>query len=261
MIRCADMTTKVAIPQFGDSVAPRFEAANNFAIVTIEESEIVSSVTVASTESEGYRRLRMLQIHGVGVLICNGIKASYLDMLTASGITVYPEVSMTVAEALSRLIEGKLVAEVKQLDESAEVSTLPHDELVDSARTLFVNNGYEVAAGPGQDAFLIDLVAQISCPVCKRPVRVAICCGAHTYRPAQEITEFLRATSTGYNARVYVCPSQPAVVACCHEFGIQLIDPDPRAQVETDDPDSIIPLLKGRITDHGQACGESTENR
>lgn len=123
------------------------------------------------------------------------------------------------------------------------------------------DGGYDVTAGPGQDAFLIDLVAKISCPVCDRPVRVAVCCGAHTYRPHQEIAGFHRATSTDYNARVYVSPSQPTIVNCCHEFGVQLIDPDPEIEIENSEPDSLIPLLKGIVTDHERASVESTENK
>ncbi len=255
------MTTKVAVPQFENSVAPRFEAATSFAMVTIEGSEIISSVAVSSTGFDAFRRLRMLRIHRADALICNGIKASYLDMLSASGITVYPEISMPVKEAIKRLIDGNLKAVGEHLHESPEINARPHDEVVDSARTLFENNGYEVTVGPGRDAFLIDLVAEISCPVCSRPVRVAICCGAHTYRPAQEIAEFRRATSTGYNARVYVCSSQSSVVNCCHEYGIQPFDPDPDAQIESDQPDTMIPLLKGQIIDHERASVENTENK
>ncbi|MFH1372196.1 MAG: NifB/NifX family molybdenum-iron cluster-binding protein [bacterium] len=252
---------KVAIPQLGDSVAPRFEAANAFVIGTIDGNDVVSSVTIFCDGPEGYRRIRMLQIHRVNVLICNGIKASYLDMLKASGVTVISKVSATIGDALQLFLKGELASEGEDLNDRAQVCTVPHQELINRARTVFETYGYVVTTGPGEDAFLIDLVAEISCPVCGRPVKVAICCGAHTYRMDLEITEFHRATSSGYHARVLVCQSRPSILKYCREYGIELIDPD-QAEVVGDSPaDNAIPLLRGPVADHEQASGGGSEDR
>lgn len=223
-------------------------------IATIDGPDVISSVSMPCAGPDVYQCLRMLQLHRVKVLICNGIKASYLDMLTASGVTVFPKVSMSVDDALRQFIAGKLASVTEEYIQPAELCPLPHEELVDHARTLFEEHGYTVSEGPGQDAFLIDLVAMIDCPVCNRPVRVAICCGAHTYRPEQEIAEFHCATSSGCNARVFVCPSQPAILSCCREYGIQLIDPDPGAKQISDETNSKIPLLEGLVIGHERAC-------
>jgi len=244
---------KIAIPQLDDSVAPRFEAARSFLIAETSGGQILSTRIIECDGPEGYRRIRMLQIHRATVLICNGINSSYRDMLTVSGVTVVPKVSGRVDYALGRYLEGKLLPEENHSYEATERCAIPHTDLVNCARRLFEAHGYVVTLGPGPDSFLIDLVAEIPCPVCDRRVKVAICCGAHTYRADQEITEFHHATPTGYNARVYVSPPTPPIEKCCREYGIQLVDPAQVAETTDDLSTSLIPLLSGPVTDHEQA--------
>lgn len=239
----------------GSTVAPRFEAASTFLIVTAEEGRITSTETVACQGPEGFRRIRMLRIHQVAVLICNGIKGSYKDMLASSGVTVIDRVSSEVDDALSRFLNGLLKPEEGPVEELPEPCTVPHEKLVRAARMLFQQNGFEVSPGPGEGSFLVDLVAEMTCPRCQRPVRVAICCGAHTYRANQEITEFHLATQSGYHARVYVCPARPSLLKCCREYGIELVDPDQTAAEKKIETTDRIPLLKGTVLEHEQASG------
>ena len=248
---------KVAIPQLDDMVAPRFEASSNFRVVSIEKGEIVSTQTVKCDGPEGYRRVRMLQIHGIHVLICNGIKGSYQDILNASGVTVISKISGTIENALERFLGGKLVSEVPTTVPVAEPCLIHHESLTARAREIFKENGYEVSPGPGSDSFLIDLVAEMTCPSCGRPIRVAICCGAHTYRADIEIAEFHHATLSGYNARVYICPMQSSVVESCFEYGIQLIDPDRIAKSSKKTSEDKIPLLHGVVAGHEKASREA----
>lgn len=244
--------TKIAIPQLNDSVAPRFEAARRFRIAIAERGRIRNSTTLECGGSEGYERVRMLQIHRVDVLICNGINGAYRDMLTGSGMTVASNVSGLIAHALQRFLEGKLLPELAFEGNQMERAPVPHQDLVQTARDLFERHGYRVKPGPGQDAFLIDLVAEIACPECGRPVTVAICCGSHTYRADKEIVEFHHATPSGYHARVYVCPASRAILNCCREYGVQLVTPD-LTDLEEVDPPSKIPLLRGAVVDHERA--------
>jgi hypothetical protein len=125
---------------------------------------------------------------------------------------------------------------------------------------LFEAHGYRVQAGPGPDAFLIDLVAELTCPVCRLPVRVAICCAAHAYRADLEIAEFHQASRSGYNARAYVSTQQPAVWECCREYGIEPLDPGGDQMEGGDGPERTIPLLHGPITGHERASRRSSEN-
>jgi len=249
---------KVAIPQLGDQVAPRFEAARSLLIATIEDGHIVARSTLACDGPEGYRRLRLIQIHQVSTLICNGINASFLDMLVASGVTVIPKCSCQVEEALELCRSGALASREYRPDADAEPCPIPHEDLVTQARGLFETHGYRVAPGPGPDAFLIDLVAEIECPVCHLPVRVAVCCGAHTYRAKQEISEFHHATRSGYHARAYICPRREPIWECCREYGIEPLDPMSRND-EDRGRRGRIPLLHGPVAEHEPASKRGAE--
>ena len=249
---------KIAIPQLGDQVAPRFEAARSFLVVVFENGRVVSKRILSCEGPEGYRRIRLLQIHQVSTLICNGINASFLDMLVASGVTVIPKCSCRVEEALESYRSGSLATLEYSPDEAAEPCPIPHEDLVTQARMLFETHGYRVVPGPGPDSFLIDLVAEIDCPVCHLPVRVAVCCGAHTYRAKQEISEFHHATRSGYHARAYICPRRAPIWECCREYGIEPLDPAGR---DGDDRAKCcrIPLLHGPVAEHEPASSSATE--
>lgn len=247
---------RIAVPQLGEMVAPRFEAASSFLIVTTEGSRIMSKETVTCPGPEGFRRVRMLRIHQVTVLLCNGIKGSYKDMLASSGVTVIDRVINEVDKALELFLKGALAPEEGPIDNLPEPCTVPHEKLVRSARMLFQKHGYRVSSGPEPGSFLIDLIAETTCPKCHRPVRVAVCCGAHTYSANKEIAEFHHATRSGYNARVYVCPAKPTLMQCCREYGIELVDPDQAASSEPVAADRI-PLLKETVLEHEKASGHS----
>lgn len=244
---------KVAIPQFGEIIAPRFEAARHFAISVVEGGKTVSTRSAECTGPEGYRRIRLLQIHGIHTLICNGIKGSYRDMLMASGISVIHNVSGPAGYALAEFARGALTAEVPPAEIITARCEIPHQELVIWARDLFVQHGYSVTGGPGQDAFLVDLAAGIMCPVCGKLVRAAICCGAHTYNCTQEIVEFHHRTPSEYDARVYVCPINATVERYCREYGIELLDPTPERIDFPARAKDKLPILRGPVRNHERA--------
>jgi predicted Fe-Mo cluster-binding NifX family protein len=244
---------KVAVPQLDDAVAPRFEAARHFLIAETDSGGVTRTQVITCEAPDGYRRVRMLQIHRVSVLICNGIKSSYRDVLVASGVKVITQYSGSAAAGLEEFLAGKIRPEECYSDENAELYPVPHADLVERAKGLFGGNGYKVAPGPGDDSSLIDLIAEMLCPVCGKPVRVAICCGAHTYRADQEIAQFHQATLSGYHARVYVSPIQPAIWQCCREYGIEPLDPDQPAELRAAESGGAIPLLSGPVISHERA--------
>ena len=45
---------------------------------------------------------------------------------------------------------------------------ISHDDLVKWAKELFESNGYEVSTCPGEESFLIDLIAGLKCPLCQK---------------------------------------------------------------------------------------------
>jgi len=244
---------KIAVPTYRDTIAPCFEAATSFTIATLQENKTISVKTATCESGEGYRRVRLLQVHSVDVVICNGIKGFYCDMLAGMGMAVLKNINLPVAEALSQYAAGRLTPEVEPPDEQDRTCNIPHGELVAWTISFFRDSGYEVRSGPGEDAFLVDLVAQIACPVCKNMVRVAICCGAHTYRANLEVREFHHATVSNYDARVYVYSGNAGIEKCCREYGIQFLDPEHIEGAAKNTGGGAIPVLTAAPPGHERA--------
>jgi len=246
------MNKKVAIPRMKESISPCFEASSCFDIIVITNGKVESTQQVICSEPEGHKRIHLLQVHRVDVLICNGLKGLYQNMLTASGIEVIKNISDKIENVIKQYIAGELIPEVISIDELSGTERISHSDLVEWATKIFIENGYTVIPTPSKSDQMIDLIAEIECPVCKKQVHVAICCGSHTYRPSQEITEFHHATPSGYNAKIYVCPANPSIVECCDQYGIELIDPNSEKKIINKNKDKL-PLLKGPVLDHERA--------
>jgi len=240
----------VAIPMLNNRVAPCFEVSEFLEIIEVENAEVINKRMVNCEGIDGFRRIRQLEIYSIDTLICNGIKEFYLNLLLASGITVYSRVASSVADAIGAFIGKKLSPVKVNVDKQSESYEIPHDELILWAKDLFLKGGYEVVDGPGGDFFLIDLVAKVDCPICAKPINVAICCGAHTYRIDQEVCEFHHLTKGKYNARVYVYPDSADVFKRCSEYGIEMISPDSKCVEDYSPKHSKIPILKGEIEGH-----------
>lgn len=201
-----------------------------------------------------------MHMHKAGVLICNGINRFYLNMLVVSGLKVISGVSGSIDMALKRYCRNELSPVEPDTTSPAVTEEIPHEVLVCWTKDLFQFHGYDVISGPQEETILVDLVAQIQCPICCRPVKVAICCGAHTYRPDQEIRQFHHTTPTGYDAHVYVHPGSPAVANCCREYGIELITPDS----EFSDQDALgsgrLPILQQTVSGHEKASWKDRQS-
>jgi len=238
------------MPMLDQSVAPCFEAANTFLLVTITDGAVQERVTLACQGKDGFTRVKLMRLHDVDLLICGGIKNHYRDILTACGVQVIAQISCAIEQALGDLLKGRLAVAAEAVEQSELACEMPHCNLLEWAKELFSRNGYKVSAGPGEDAFLVDLVAEMTCPQCHRPVRVAICCGAHAYRCTTEISEFHHTTRFDYHARVYVSPANPTIESYCRDYGIELLDPG-RVEPVQQLPDlHRLPILKGVIHDH-----------
>lgn len=251
----------VAIPKFGEAVAPCFEVARIFLFARIEGGQIISRKILECKGCEGFGRIQLLRDNEANVLICGGIKGFYRDLLQASGLAVISNVSSGVTDALGEYIAGGLAAdrEVEEpVDPEAEI---PLEDLVCWTQELFSAHGYRVSPGSDLAPFPVDLVAEIECPICHKPVRVAICCGAHTYRPEQEVKLLHRAAASGYHARAYVRSSTPQIARCCREYEIELIDPD-AGFASCDHPvQGRIPVLQSLVRGHEAASVGATDKR
>lgn len=244
---------KVAIPELNNMIAPCFEAAKQFYIVIINKSKITHSETVSCYSGEGFLNIRILRFHKVHTLICNGIKSFYNDQLKAMGVQVIPNVNDSIQRAIDRFIRNELPCITGLNYKKCCSDTVSHDELVSWAKHLFEDAGYKLSVFKEDDSFLIDLVAEIECPVCKKKIAVAVCCGAQTYRADQEIREFHYTTKTQYNARVYVYLTDPQLEKSCIEYGIDFLSPEKDYEEIKKGSRSLIPILKRPIEGHERA--------
>ncbi len=254
MLYVATMETLiVAIPQFEGSVAPCFEAAKKTLIGKIENGQVVSSEIVTCSGCEGFRLVRILQQRKVDVVICGGIKGFYRDLLKAAGMDVVVNVALPVKQALELAAGGKLEIETSEPALEEMGPEIPREDLVCWTRELFESNGYRITPGAERAPFPIDLVAEIDCPICGKPVRVAISCGAHAYRVEQELQELRRVSASDYHAQVYVRPGSERISKCCGDYGIELVDPSSDTGVTPPPRGNRIPLLRGPVIGHERA--------
>lgn len=245
----------IAIPIFQKEIAPCFEVAGHFLIADVEGGEQVGTTSVSCEGDWGFNRARLLRRHAVNVLICNGIKGFYQDLLKALGLIVIKDINLTAKEALKKYLTGEL----KQSTANSELCRSSRDvhleDLFCWTKNLFHSHGYRLYKESESAPFPIDLIAEIKCPVCRKPVRVGICCGAHSYSIERELAEFKRASSGDFHAQVYVHPAIPGLEERCLEFGIELLDPLSEIHEQEAGDEKRIPLLKGTVSGHEKASG------
>lgn len=245
------MIRKIAIPKFKDLVAPRFETASVILICTVAVGKVTDTTVIDIRGCEGFARARAVCDAGATVLICNGIKNFYRNLLDAEGVDVISGVELPIKQAIAEYAAGNIsVREPVEVDASG---IIPHDDLVCWARDLFESSGYRVRDVAESASFPIDMIAETVCPVCGRPVGVAVCCGAHIYRTDLEIQEFHHAEASDIHAKVFIYPSEETIKKYCSACGIQLIDPNLEDFGEEQTRISAIPLLKGPVRGHERA--------
>ena len=243
----------VAIPILDREIAPCFEAARQFKLYVVKRGKVVSSQTIECLSNTENMRVRLLRLHEVHTLICNGIKSFYQNQLKAMGIFVIPNVNGSINATIGNLLAGRIKPYSNVKNETGTSNLVSHDDLVNWAKELFESNRYSVELFPGDESFLIDLVAKINCPLCGKQIKVAICCGAQIYRTDQEIREFHHNTKTQYNSRVYVYLTNPQLEKSCNEYGINFLSPDITGKQSEEEAKSLIPILRRPVEGHEKA--------
>ena len=99
---------KVAIPRFGEEVAPCFEYSATIAIFTIEKRKVVKQTDFSLQSQEALDRVRLLRDQLVDTLICGGVQDSFEDLVSAIGIRVISWVSGNVDKLLEQYVRGEL---------------------------------------------------------------------------------------------------------------------------------------------------------
>ncbi len=243
----------IAIPILNEQIAPCFEVAKQFKIIFIKNRKVISLKDIKCLGNESFIRVRLLKLHEVHTLICNGIKSFYQNQLTGMGINVIPNVNDSIEDTLKNFLAGSIKSSSSTKYEAETYDIVAHEDLVSWAKEFFESNGYSVSSSAGAESFLVDLVAVINCPLCNKKINVAICCGAQTYRADQEIREFHHNTKTQYNARVYVYLTDPQLEKSCNEYGIDFLSPELTYKEFNNKNKTIIPILNRPVEGHEKA--------
>jgi len=242
---------KIAIPRFGEEIAPGFEVAAHISIYEARQAQAVPLDLLIFDAPGGLDRVRALLAAGINVLICSGIANQHKSMLQASGITLIDHITGTIADVLNSFYSGELCGSQTEPIFRSGLPSTPLDELMAWTIQLFQENGYEVLPARDKAYFPVDLVARRECPGCGKIANIAICCGMHTYRVDQEIREFHHVASGSFDARVYIHDASPEVEKTCKDFGIQLIAPaSGEPELASDQALPAFPLLDGPPAAH-----------
>ncbi|MFH1530167.1 MAG: NifB/NifX family molybdenum-iron cluster-binding protein [Pseudomonadota bacterium] len=101
---------KVAIPHFGDSVAPCFEYTAAITIFRIEDGKVADQTDFSLQSQRAFDRVRLLRDQGVDTLICGGVQGRFEDLIRANGIQTISWVYGTVEDLLDLFVRGELRA-------------------------------------------------------------------------------------------------------------------------------------------------------
>jgi len=237
----------IAVPCFGEEVAPCFEATRRFRLWSFSPGGLAAYKEITCEQEGGLARLNLLKRHNVNVLICNGIDRQLWQMLEAEDCTVIASIVGPAVDAIYGFLAGKLNPRCRIL-EGGHIQ--PHTaDLVRWTEELLTALDWQVNRVTHPDIYPLDLIARRACPVCQRPVRAAFCCGAHAWQVDTELLELHRIAS-GYNARVYIHQALPGLAGRCRELGIELLEPSIFAATHSAESGLRLPPLRGRIDDH-----------
>lgn len=102
------MNVTVAIPRFGEEVAPCFEYSATISVYTVEDGTVVDRKDFSLRSTVSFDRVRLLRDQSVDVLICGGLQDVMENMVTANNIKSISWVSGSVDTLLDAFIKGKL---------------------------------------------------------------------------------------------------------------------------------------------------------
>ncbi len=79
---------RVAVPLFGQDVAPRFGYADGFLIAEIADEQVIRADQIATVTDGWMNRLGELRDLGVEVLLCGGFNRAFVPLAEDLGINV-----------------------------------------------------------------------------------------------------------------------------------------------------------------------------
>lgn len=111
MLLISDMnaiTEKIALPLFGERIAPRLDTAQRLRFVTVRNGTVEETEDVAVVGVHPLKLAHWLRDEGVGVLICCGIDRMTSRMFLDSGILLIPRIGADADQAVRAYIDGTI---------------------------------------------------------------------------------------------------------------------------------------------------------
>lgn len=100
---------KVAIPRFGELIAPCFGHSATICVFTIRRGKVMDQIDFCLQSTDILDRVRLLRDQQVGTLICGGLEERLEDILEMNGVRVISWVSGRVDDLLDSFLRGELV--------------------------------------------------------------------------------------------------------------------------------------------------------
>jgi len=101
-------THKIAIPRFGENVAPCFGFSATVSIFNVSEGAVIGQSDFVLQSQRELDRVRLLRDQEVDTLICGGLQDRFQDIIQANGIRVISWVAGNVEDLLEAFLCGHL---------------------------------------------------------------------------------------------------------------------------------------------------------
>ena len=98
---------KVAIPTFGKRVSPRFDCAQAFLIVTVQNGSRYERKEISASGWAPHERVRRLLELDVDSVVCGGIDRWSAESLESAGVALHAPIVGEIEEVLAELIAGE----------------------------------------------------------------------------------------------------------------------------------------------------------
>ncbi len=99
---------KIAIPVFQTKISPRFDSAQSFLLLLIQNNSIVTREELPTTGWSLSAKRKELVEQDVDTLICGGIDLESMQYLSSGGIKVYSWITGEIEDAVTRFIDKGL---------------------------------------------------------------------------------------------------------------------------------------------------------
>jgi predicted Fe-Mo cluster-binding NifX family protein len=215
----------LTIPTFKNEVAPSFDYASLFNLFKLGHQKIIRHDSLHFDEENSQARVHHLQGLKTEIVICNGIRSHSVRLLQYHQIQVITGLSGEIEIAIQRFLKGEFEDINIDINQIALQKQQEVGNFVDWSKTIFKQMGYSVSLPKASETFFpIDFIGAKVCPVCEKPIKVAVCCGNHLYKKEVELKEFVSRTGENFDVKVYVHPAFPAIEKLCKKHHVQLVD-------------------------------------